>query len=126
MVPYLLIFNGIAAAVCAVFCIVSGFDVRLFCGLVTGNALMLANFLLIGLTADKVVKCRDFRRGRFIANLSYGLRYVGIFAVLAILLTLDAVALIPAVVPLFYPKLYYTFFYLRSNKSNSDEEEQKL
>ena len=88
-----------------------GSDCRLFTGLVVGNVLMLSNFVLLGFTVDKAVKCRDFRRARSISGISYGLRYAGMFAVLAALLTLDVINLVTAIIPLLYPKIYYTFFY---------------
>lgn len=121
MLPYLLIFNAAAVAVSVFVGAAFGFDWRVYTGLAAGNLLMAANFLLIGLTADKVVKSRDFRRGRNLAGMSYGLRYAGMFAILAGLLTLSVIDPIAAVVPLFYPKIYYTFFYI---KLRSHEEEQ--
>ena len=98
-----------AAALTAGFFLVSYW--RLFTGLVVGNVLMLSNFVLLGFTVDKAVKCRDFRRARSISGISYGLRYAGMFAVLAALLTLDVINLVTAIIPLLYPKIYYTFFY---------------
>jgi|GEM_PF-1407419 len=121
MLPYLLIFNAAAVAVSVLIGAVYGFNWRVYTGLAAGNALMTANFLLIGLTADKVVKSKDFRRGRNLAGMSYGLRYAGMFAILAGLLTIGAVDPFAAVIPLFYPKIYYTFFYI---KLRSREEEQ--
>lgn len=125
MMPYVLFFDGAVLAVSVIAGIFAGFNWRVYTGLLTGNALMLANFVLIGVTADKVVKSRDFRRGRFIANLSYGLRYVGIFVILAGLLTLEAIELIPAVVPLFFPKLYYTFIYLNKNSRKEEQDNDR-
>lgn len=121
MLPYILIFDGAVTAVCVVIGLVSGFDWRLYTGLVVGNALMLANFLLIGYTAKKILQSRDFRRGKLMGNLSYGLRYIGIFVILAALLTFGLVSLPTAVIPLFYPKIYYTFFYLKTNSHEEDE-----
>ncbi len=121
MLPYLLIFNAAAVVVSVFVGAAFGFDWRVYTGLAVGNLIMAANFLLIGLTAEKVVRSRDFRRGRNLAGMSYGLRYAGMFAILAGLLTLGLIDPIAAVVPLLYPKIYYTFFYIRLN---SDEEEQ--
>ena len=121
MLPYLLIFNAAAVLVSVFVGAAFGFDWRVYTGLVTGNVLMTANFLLIGLTAEKVVRSRDFRRGRKLAGMSYGLRYAGMFTILAGLLTIGAINAVAAVVPLIYPKIYYTFFYIRLN---SHEEEQ--
>ncbi len=120
MLPLILAADGIAAAGSVIYGFVCGFDWRLFTGLFVGNVLMLANFLLIGYTVDRVVKCRDFRRGRMIAGASYGLRYAGMFAVLAALLSLGVISVVTAVIPLIYPKIYYTFFYVL--KRGKDEE----
>ena len=122
MLPYLLILNGAALAVCIGLGFAFGFDWRLYTGLAAGNALMLTNFVLIGYTAEKVARCRDFSKGRSISRISYGLRFTGIFAVLALLLTFRLINPIAGVVPLFYPKIYYTFFYI---KFISHKEEQK-
>ena len=121
MLPYLLLFNGTALVVCIILGLAFGFDWRVYSGLAAGNLLMLANFVLIGVTAEKVARCRDFRRGRSIAGISYALRYTGIFAALAGLLTIKAVSPVSAVIPLVFPKLYYTFFHI---KLNSQKEEQ--
>ena len=120
MLPFIGIFDGIAAAGAVIFCIAAGFDWRLFSGLAAGTALMLANFLLIGITAEKALRTRDFRRARTISGVSYGLRYIGIFAVLAGLLTLNVISVATAVIPLFYPKIYYTFIY--AHRRGKDEE----
>lgn len=120
MMPFIAGANAAAAAVCAVLAVFCGFDWTLFTGLLAGNLLMLANFVLIGVTAEKAVKCKDFRRARSISGISYGLRYSGIFAILAVLLTFRLVSVVTAVIPLFYPKIYYTFFY--ALKRGKDEE----
>lgn len=120
MLPTAAVLNGAVILVSVVIGLIYGFDWRVFSGLAAGNALMLANFILIGYTAEKTVKLRDFRRARFLGNLSYGLRYIGIFVILAALLTLDVIAVVTAVIPLFYPKVYYTFIYVR--KHGKDEE----
>lgn len=111
MYPFIAAADGSIVAAALIFGAFSGFDWRLFSGLLCGNALMLINFVLIGYTADKAVKCRDFRRARSISSISYGLRYIGQFAVLAALLSLGVINIVTALIPLFYPKIYYTFFY---------------
>lgn len=119
MLPFIAAANGAVLLVSVIMGLIYGFDWRVFSGLAVGNALMLANFILIGYTAEKTVKLRDFRRARFIGNLSYGLRYIGLFVILAALLTLDVIAVVTAVIPLFYPKVYYTLIYVR--KHGKDE-----
>ncbi|MCR4780529.1 MAG: ATP synthase subunit I [Ruminiclostridium sp.] len=120
MLPYLLAFNAAAVIVAVCVGLGFGFEWQVYTGLVTGNALMAANFLLIGVTADKIVKVRDFRRAKQLGSVSYALRYIGIFAILAGLLTIRVINPVSAVVPLFYPKIYYTFFYIRSEKEDKE------
>ena len=120
MLPLILAADGAAAAVCLVIGFVSGFDWRFFSGLAAGNLLMTANFILIGYTVSKTVKCRDFRRARRIGVTSYLLRYAGIFAVLALLLNFKLISFVTAVIPLFFPKIYYTFFYVRRHGKDDE------
>ncbi|MBQ8614224.1 MAG: hypothetical protein IJ416_08435 [Ruminiclostridium sp.] len=97
----------------------SGFDYRLYTGLIAGNVLMIANFLIIGITAGAITRTRQFKRGQFLANFSYGARYIGIFVILALLLTFELISPFTAVIPLFFPKLYYTIQAFRG-KYNDD------
>ena len=80
---------------------------------------MAANFIGIGITAETIVKAKNFKKGQFLGNLSYGIRYIGIFGILALFLTFVAVNPVSAIVPLFYPKIYYTFFYLRKDEQEN-------
>ena len=108
MRPLLIAFNAVILVLITVIGFAGGFDWRLYAGLIAGNALMLANFLLIGYTAGLVSKARDPKRGQFLANFSYGARYVGMFAVLALLLAFELISPFTALIPLFFPKIYYT------------------
>ncbi len=86
----------------------AGFDYRLYTGLAAGNLLMIANFYFIGVTAEAITRTRQQKRGQFLANFSYGARYIGIFVILALLLTFEVISVFTAVVPLFFPRIYYT------------------
>ena len=97
----------------------SGFDYRLYTGLIAGNVLMIANFLIIGITAGAITRTRQFKRGQLLANFSYGARYIGIFVILALRLTFELISPFTAVIPLFFPKLYYTIQAFRG-KYNDD------
>lgn len=111
MLPFIAVTNGAALLISVVFGFIFGFDWTVYSGLVVGNILMLLNFVLIGMTVDRIVRCRDFRRGRTIGSVSYGIRYAGLFAILAGLLTIHAVNIVTVLIPLCYPKIYYTFIY---------------
>ena len=120
MLPFIAATNGAALLVSVVFGFIFGFDWTVYSGLAVGNILMLLNFVLIGMTVDRIVRCRDFRRGRTIGSVSYGIRYAGLFAILAGLLTIHAVNIVTVLVPLCYPKIYYTFIY--TLKRGKDDE----
>lgn len=120
MLPFIAATNGAALLVSIVFGFIFGFDWTVYSGLAVGNVLMLLNFVLIGMTVDRIVRCRDFRRGRTIGSVSYGIRYAGLFAILAGLLTIHAVNIVTVLVPLCYPKIYYTFIY--TLKRGKDDE----
>ncbi len=122
MLPYLLVFNAAAVIVAVCVGLGFGFEWQVYTGLITGNVLMTANFLLIGVTADKIIRMKDFRKGKQLGSVSYALRYIGIFVILAGLLTVKVINPVAAVIPLFYPKIYYTFFYIRSEKGENDAE----
>ena len=113
MLPSLLLYNGLILLSVTAIGFVWGFDFRLYTGLLAGNALMAANMLLIGVTAGAIIKTRQQKRGQFLANMSYGLRYIGIFVILALLLTFKLVSPFTAVIPMFYPRIYYTIAAMR-------------
>lgn len=113
MLPSLLLYNLLVLLSVTAIAFAFGFDWRLYTGLAAGNALMTANMLIIGITANAIVRTRQQKKGQFLANLSYGARYIGIFAILALLLTFELISPFTAVIPLFYPRIYYTVAALR-------------
>ena len=121
MLPYILMFNGAAVLVSVILGIFYGFDWRVYSGLLVGNILMTANFLGIGITAEIIVKSRSFKKGQFLGNLSYGIRYIGMFVILAAFLTFELINAFTALIPLFYPKIYYTFIFLNKDELQADE-----
>lgn len=108
MLPSVLIYNLIVLLSVTAIGFVWGFDFRLYTGLLAGNILMIANMLVIGITATAIVRTRQQKKGQFLANFSYGARYIGIFLILALLLTFKLISPFTAVIPLFYPRIYYT------------------
>ena len=113
MLPMVVIADVVIALSITVIGFFSGFDFRLYTGLIAGNILMAANMLLIGITAQAISRARDPKRGQFLANMSYGLRYIGIFVILALLLTFKLISPFTAFIPLFYPRIYYTVAAMR-------------
>lgn len=108
MIPFLLIANGVLLII---FCIAGYFtaslDFRIFTGQILGNLIILTDFYLIGLTADKALATKKSRRAQFVSNLSFGLRYIAMFIIYAVVLGLNLAAIFPAIAPLILPKLYY-------------------
>lgn len=120
MLPSVLAYNGLILLSILSIGFAFGHDWRLYTGLLAGNLLFAANFLLIGATAASIARTREARRGQFLGNFSYGARYIGIFVILALLLTFGLISLFTAAIPLFYPKIYYTIRAFRGKYDDFD------
>lgn len=118
MLPSVLVYDGLILLSILSIGFAFGHDWRLYTGLLAGNLLFAANFLLIGFTAASIARTREVKRGQFLGNFSYGARYIGAFLILALLLTFDLISLFTAVIPLFYPKIYYTVRALRQKNDD--------
>lgn len=114
MLPVALIVNGLVLIGISLYGIFEGITWRAITGLACGNILSAGNFILIGRTAVSTVAKANEKKGKFFANMSYGARYIGLFLLLAAGFTLKIIDMVPAFVPLFIPKLHYTFKYLLS------------
>lgn len=112
MIPIALIVNGLIMVGIALYGIFEGITWRAMTGLLLGDLLFIGNFILAGAGAVSAVTKATAKQGQFSANMSYGLRYIGLFAVLALGLTLKVIDIIPAFLPLFIPKLHYTVQYV--------------
>ncbi|HBH94657.1 MAG TPA: hypothetical protein DDX91_02840 [Ruminococcaceae bacterium] len=120
MLPTALIVNGLILVGAALYGIFEGVTWRAFAGMIYGNLLCAGNFILIGSTAVSTVSGASEKKGRFFANMSYGLRYVGLFICLGGALWLNLIDLIPAFAPLFIPKIHYTLKYVLAGKNPPD------
>lgn len=116
MLPAVLILNGLVLIGTAAYGFFEGITWRAFTGLLYGNLLCAGNFILIGATAVSTISKANEKKGRFFANMSYGIRYVGLFILLAAGLWFKLIDPIPAFCPLFIPKLHYTFKYVSAGK----------
>lgn len=113
MVPILLICNALLLIVCGIFCWYNAeFDWRLFSGVLLGNIVSVGNFYLLGVSASTVISARNEKRAQFLANGSYGIRYIGMFAVYAIALVAGVISPLPALAPLFFPRIHYLVKYI--------------
>ncbi len=123
MIPIALIVNGLIMVGIALYGIFEGITWRAMTGLLLGDLLFIGNFILAGAGAVSAVTKATAKQGQFSANMSYGLRYIGLFAVLALGLTLKVIDIIPAFLPLFIPKLHYTvqYVFFGKEKTNLDK-----
>lgn len=120
MIPAALIINGIAMVGIALYGIFEGITWRAVTGLLYGDLLAAGNFILLGASAASTITKATAKKGQFFANMSYGARYIGLFLLLAAGIMLKIIDAVPAFIPLFIPKLHYTFKYTLQGKSFDD------
>jgi hypothetical protein len=88
--------------------VISGImDWRVLTGLAVGNAAALLNFYHLGVKAANILRRKDPRYTRNYSRMSYILRFIGAFIVFGILITFKLINAPAAVIPLFFPKIYY-------------------
>lgn len=116
MIPTALIINGLSLVGIAVYGIFEGITWRAVTGLLFGDALAAGNFILLGMSASNTLTKATAKKGQFFANASYAGRYIGLFLLFALGITLDIIDVIPAFVPLFIPKVHYTVKYTLKGK----------
>jgi hypothetical protein len=109
MLPSILIFNAITVIACIVYCaVVRDWDWRFATGLVLGNAATIGNFVFLGYKAARIIRRKDRRFAQVYSTVTFFVRYFGAFALFGFLIRFEIINPLTAVVPLFYPKLYYT------------------
>ncbi|MDR0222342.1 MAG: hypothetical protein LBI38_02250 [Oscillospiraceae bacterium] len=109
MVPAFLVLNGIVLVTSGIAGIagVAGVDWRIFTGLAVGNVAGALNFYVMALVAGRAVQSRIARRARVNTAVGYGARYIALFVIFGILITLRLINPVTAVLPLLYPSLHY-------------------
>ena len=117
MIPAALIINGAILVGIALYGLFEGITWRAFTGLILGNILFIANFILPGKGALATVTKANAKQGKFHANMYYGMRYVGLFICLGGAMWLKVIDIVPAFLPLFIPKIHYTAKYLPAGKN---------
>ncbi len=120
MIPTALIVNGLIMVGIALYGIFDGVTWRAMTGLLLGDLLFAGNFILAGASAANTITKATAKQGKFFASLSYGARYIGLFACLALGIALNIIDIIPAFLPLFIPKIYYTIVYVFFGKELKD------
>jgi hypothetical protein len=111
ILPFYLLCAGIMLFVCLIISIITGFDYRLYSGIVIGCLVSITNFYLLSLTSEKITsRGGDKKRAGINAGASYGARYIGMFVIFSIFFKLEIINA-AALIPLFIPKIFYTFKY---------------
>ncbi len=118
----LAVLNGVVILVLVILGFVFGFDWRVFTGLLLGNIITIGNFIGIGITSEEIVRTKDPARARSIGRSSYMIRFVGSFVILAAFAYFSLINAIVAVIPLFYIKIYYTFFYVFMHRKDKKDD----
>ncbi len=116
LLPYFLAVNAAFFLVIFVLFFALDFDYTLIVGAIYGNILAAANFFLLGKSAQNAVK-RTAKSAQTYMNTMYCLRYLGLFALLALAAVTPFVILIAALIPLFFPKIIIT---IRAFKEKGD------
>lgn len=107
MLPWYLSVNGVYFVLLLVLFFAGDFNYPLLLGGLWGNLVCVANFWLMGRTAEKAVR-RNAKSAQNYMNTMYCLRYLGLFLAMTIAGVLPFLNLIAAAVPLFFPKIIIT------------------
>ncbi len=112
LAPYYFVVAGVYMAVILVLFFALGFNYRLILGAIWGNIICVANFYLLGKTAQVAVR-KSPKAAQTYMNTMYCLRYLGIFAAMTLAALLPVFDLVAAVVPLLFPKIVITIRAIR-------------
>lgn len=124
MLPFYGIMDGLLVIGCVIYGVFCGFDWRLFSGIFLGTVISIVNFYAMGRSAQTTLTKKDSQKATRYARAMYGIRFILLFLALALILYIKIAALFTLLLPLFYPKLYYTITVLKQ-KSGPFRAEQK-
>lgn len=93
------------AVMTAVFAAIGRFDLGVLASGLVGGALAVANFLLLGLTVQRVTDQQDEGRGRKMMQFSYNMRMLLLVLWLILAVTLPFFNWVAALVPLLLPRV---------------------
>lgn len=117
MLPWFLAVNAVYFAVLIVLFFAFGFDYTLLTGGVWGNIAGVGNFWLMGITAEKAVRCSNAKSAQSYMNTMYCVRYLGLFLFMTAAAVLPFVSVVTASVPLFFPRIIITIKALWEERS---------
>lgn len=115
LAPYFLVVGGAYLAIVLVLFFVTGFDYSLIVGAVYGELICVANFYLLGKSAQVALK-RNAKSAQTYMNAMYCLRYLGLFGLLTVAALVPFINLFTSVIPLVFPKVVLTIRALKEKK----------
>lgn len=112
LLPYYILFDGaMLILIGVIWLITKQLDLSLIWGFLAGNLLSLTNFYTMGLSVQRNLTY-DKKKAMLNSNISYVVRYLGLFFILGILLYLKIINVFTSVIPILYPKFAYTIDYI--------------
>lgn len=93
------------AVMLAVYVILKSFDTKVLISAVSGSAVAVLNFFIMGITVQKAISEQDDKKRQQIVRLSQSLRLLSIGAVVVLLYVLFDLPILPAVIPLFFVRI---------------------
>ena len=89
-------------------------DFRIFTGIFFGAVISGVNFYLLAYSTEKTLKRKNAVKARASAGVWFGVRFLGMAGIYAILFAFDLVNIFTALLPLFFPKIHYTVTILKN------------
>lgn len=111
-----LIVNGVVLVASVLYVVLAEMRWQLFTGLALGNVLFVGNFILMGLSVQRTLQCRNEKNGKNSAFAFYAMRYTGLFLIIGLGAYFRVTDIFTAFAPLFIPRIHYTFEYIFSKK----------
>lgn len=117
-----------AAVMLAVFAVLGRLDLSVVLSGILGGAVAVANFLVLGLTVQKVTATAHEERGRKIMQFSYSMRMLVQVLWLILAVSLPALHWVAAALPLLFPRVTIAVMQLtgmyKKEQSNEEKGEQ--
>lgn len=125
LAPYFLVMSGIYLAIMIILCFAFGGDYSLPIGAVYGIILSALNFLLLGISAQNALGKTSPKSAQTYMNITYCLRYLGLFGLLTVAALLPFTNLIAAAIPLFFVRIAITIREIKNERAErSDKKEE--
>lgn len=125
LAPYFLVMSGIYLGIMTVLCFAFGGDYSLPVGAVYGIILSALNFLMLGISAQNALGKTSPKSAQTYMNVTYCLRYLGLFGLLTVAALLPFINLIAAAIPLFFVRIAITIREIKNERAErSDKKEE--